>query len=167
MTMDRDGNTLYAGTKGGRLVRWQLGEKGEVTNREMVRAFPDHRDITALAMVLGDVSLAVGDAKGGLTTWFPVSADSTHKLRLIHQLSPHQAEVRRILPSSRNKTLVSLDGDGAIHFDYMTSERCLLSIAACGAGVSPARTRPARRRHHKSPWDRAAIRSCVSTPAAD
>jgi len=133
----------------------------------MVRAFPDHRDITALAMVLGEVSLAVGDSKGGLTTWFPVSADSTRKLRLIHQLSPHQAEVRRIVPSSRNKTLVSQDGDGAIHFDYMTSERCLLSIAACGAGVSPARNKagempaPTNR-----PGNRAATRSCVSMPAA-
>ena len=30
MTMDRDGNTLYAGTNDGRLVRWQLDDEGEV-----------------------------------------------------------------------------------------------------------------------------------------
>ena len=91
MTMDREGNTLYAGTDDGRLVRWQLDEKGEVAHREVVRAFADRRAITALALVLGDVSLAVGDAKGGLTTWFPVNADGTRKLRLIHQLQPHQS----------------------------------------------------------------------------
>ena len=43
MTMDREGNTLYAGTDDGRLVRWQLDEKGDVANREVVRAFPDGR----------------------------------------------------------------------------------------------------------------------------
>ena len=157
MAMDRDGNTLYAGAKDGRLVRWQLDEKGQATNREVVRAFPDHREITALALVMGDVSLAVGDAKGGLTTWFPVAADNTHKLRLIHRLSPHAAEVLRILPSSRNKTLVSLDGDGAIHFDYTTSERCLLSIAACGAGVSPAPNKAAPHKAGETPAPKIAL----------
>ena len=127
MTMDREGNTLYAGTDDGRLVRWQLDEKGEVAHREVVRAFADGRAITALALVLGDVSLAVGDAKGGLTTWSPVNADGTRKLRLIHQLQPHQSPIREILPSGRNKSILSLGDDGVVHLDHMTSERHLLS----------------------------------------
>lgn len=130
MTLDREGNTLYAGTKDGRLVRWQLDENGEVSNREVTRAFADHRAITALAVVLGDVSLAVGDARGELTTWFPVNADSTRKLRLIHRLDEHQGEVRQIVPSGRNKMLLSLGDDGTAHLDYMTSQRRLLSLAA-------------------------------------
>ncbi len=60
MTMDHEGDTLYAGTDDGRLVRWQFDENGEVAHREVVRAFADGRAITALALVLGDVSLAVG-----------------------------------------------------------------------------------------------------------
>ena len=129
MTMDREGSTLYAGTDDGRLVRWQLDEKGEVAHREVVRAFADGRAITALALVLGDVSLAVGDAKGGLTTWSPVNADGTRKLRAIHQLQPHQSAIREILPSGRNKSILSLSDDGVVHLDHMTSERHLLSIA--------------------------------------
>ena len=61
LCMDREGNTLYAGTKDGILARWQLKENGEVGQREVARAFPDRRAITVLALVLGDVSLAVGD----------------------------------------------------------------------------------------------------------
>ena len=87
LSMDRDGNTLYAGTKDGLLARWQLEEDGAVGPREVVRAFPDRRAITALALVLGDVSLAVGDARGGLTTWFPVKAETARRLRLAHQLA--------------------------------------------------------------------------------
>jgi phosphate transport system permease protein len=138
MTMDREGNTLYAGTDNGRLLRWQLDEKGQVANREVVRAFPDGRGITALALVLGDVSLAVGDAKGDLTVWSPINTDGTRKLQEIHRLTPHASAVREILPSGRNKSIASLDADGVVHLDHTTSERHLLTIALCGAGVSPA-----------------------------
>jgi phosphate transport system permease protein len=129
MTMDREGTTLYAGTNDGRLIRWQLNGKGEVGQREVVRAFADGRAITALALVLGDVSLAVGDAKGGLTTWSPVNADGTRKLRAFHHLQPHQAAIREILPSGRTKSILSLSDDGTVHLDHMTSERHLLSVA--------------------------------------
>jgi len=138
MTMDLEGSTLYAGTDDGCLVRWQLGEKGEVAHREVVRAFPDSRAITALALILGDVSLAVGDAKGELTIWSPVNADGTRKLRVIHQLRSHQSAIQEILPSARNKSILSFSKDGTAHLDHITSERHLLSIAICGAGVSPA-----------------------------
>ncbi|NLF08463.1 MAG: ABC transporter permease subunit [Pirellulaceae bacterium] len=129
ITLDQNGDTLYAGTNDGRLIRWQLDEKGAVARREVVRAFSDGRAITALALVLGDVSLAVGDAAGELTTWTPVNADGTRKLRAIHRLQPHRSAVREIIPSGRTKSLVSLGQDGATHLDYMTSERHLLSFA--------------------------------------
>ena len=140
MTVDHEGNTLYAGTDDGRLIRWLLDEKGEVAEREVVRAFSDGRAITALALVLGDVSLVVGDARGGLATWSPINADGTRKLRAIHQLQPHESAVQEILPSGRTKSILSLSQDGALHLDHMTSERHLLSIAFRGAGVSPTTT---------------------------
>ena len=130
LSMDRDGNTLYGGTKDGILARWQLKEDGAVGPREIARAFPDRRAITALALVLGDVSLAVGDARGGLSTWFPVKAETARRLRLAHQLRPHASAVRKIVPSGRNKSLLSLDDAGTLHWDYITSERSLLSLAA-------------------------------------
>jgi len=109
-------------------VRWLLDEKGEVAQREVVRAFPDGRAITALALVLGDVSLAVGDAKGELSVWSPGHADGTRKLRLAHQLRPHESAVREIVPSGRNKSILSLSDAGVVHLDHMTSERQLLTL---------------------------------------
>ena len=138
MTMDREGNMLYAGTDNGRLLRWQLDEKGDVANREVVRAFSDGRAITALALVLGDVSLAVGDAKGELTVWSPVNTDGTRKLQAIHRLQSHDSPIQEILTSSRNKSILSLGTDGVVHLDHMTSERHLLTVALCGAGETPA-----------------------------
>ena len=107
-------------------------------------AFSDGRAVTALALVLGDVSLAVGDAKGEVTTWSPVNADGTRKLQLIHRLEPHSRPIREILASGRNKSILSLSADGVVHLDHMTSERHLLSLSLCevappcGAGGTPA-----------------------------
>ena len=135
MTMDRDGKVLYAGTQDGHLVRWKLTPEGKVGAREVLLAFPDGREITALAMVLGDVSLAVGDAEGDVTTWFEVRGEPAARLRRIHDLSHHEGPVREILPSTAKKTLASFDAGGSIHLDYPTSQRHLLTLV----GESPLR----------------------------
>ncbi len=127
ITMDRDGTTLCAGTQTGGLIRWELNDDGSVRTSDVVLAFNDKRAITSLGMVLGDVSLAVGDARGELTTWFPVRTGGQSKLRLIHRLRPQGAAVEEILASSRNKSLLSRSADGTLHLDYMTTERPMLS----------------------------------------
>ncbi len=134
ITMDRDGTTLYAGTQKGGLIRWELNDDGSVRTSDVVLAFNDKRAITSLGMVLGDVSLAVGDARGELTTWFPVRTGGQSKLRLIHRLRPHGAAVEEILPSSRNKSLLSRSADAALHLDYMTTERPMLSWTGPAGG---------------------------------
>ena len=70
IALDRAGTTLYAGTSDGALLWWQLDEDGNVAKQEVTPAFHDKRAITSLGLLLGDVSLAVGDAQGELTTWF-------------------------------------------------------------------------------------------------
>lgn len=129
MTLDAQGATLYAGTKDGRLLRWQFDQNGALVRREVTRVFGRQQAVTALAMVLGDVSLAVGTAGGELSTWATVRADDTRKLRCIHRLRDHQGPVRAIVPSSRDKSLLSLGDDGTVHLDYTTSERHLLSMS--------------------------------------
>ncbi|MGW8255858.1 MAG: ABC transporter permease subunit [Thermoguttaceae bacterium] len=129
LTMDRSGKTLYAGTSNGCLLRWELGEEGKIDYREVVRAFRDDRAITSLAMLFGDVSLAVGDEKGELTTWFEIRNENSRKLRLIHRLTKHNQPVMDILPSSRNKSLLSLDGSGSVNLDYATNEKHLLTLS--------------------------------------
>jgi phosphate transport system permease protein len=48
---------------------------------------------------------------------------------LIHRLSQHDGPVREILPSERNKSLLSLGDDGTVLLDYMTSEKKLATLA--------------------------------------
>lgn len=130
-TLDGDGRYLYVGSTAGELLRWDLGEAGEPELLDRLTAFADGRSITALNMLFGDISLAVGDAQGGLATWFAVpTADGRPALRRIHPLGARQGAVLDILPSRRDKSLLSLDAAGTVHLDHATSERSLLTLAA-------------------------------------
>lgn len=129
MTADSTGRTLYVGTETGRIARWQLDEDGSVLKREVVRAFEDGRRITSLAMMLGDVSLVVGDDQGDVTTWFTVRVDDQPMLGRIHKLTAQDGAVRQIVPSTRNKSVWTLGSAGHLHWDHMTSERNLLQLS--------------------------------------
>lgn len=130
-TADAAGATLYAGTDNGFLLRWIVDERA-VRLLDTVHAFADNRAVTAMDLVFGDVSLAVGDATGQVTTWMPVrmyGEGSDRRLDLIHTLSKHAAPVRAMLPAQAGKRVVSQGEDGRVRIDYMTSERHLFTIA--------------------------------------
>lgn len=130
LAVDSKGHYLYAGTGNGMLLRWDVAEAGQVRLLDSLQASDDRQPITSLALVLGDVSLAVGDAKGRLTTWFPVKlagSGEDRRLTRIHQLRSTPGQASAILPSPRDKTLFTLTGT-KIHADHMTSERNLLTI---------------------------------------
>ena len=141
-TLDEKGTSLFAGTDTGSLLRWDLRENDAAVRTDNVVAVPGNKAVTALAMVFGDISVAVGDARGGLATWTRVWTEQgknrTRRLRKTHTLTGHQSAVERIIPSRRSKALVTLDAEGKTHFDHMTSENHLLSLAAplTVAGIS-------------------------------
>jgi phosphate transport system permease protein len=130
VAVDTKGHYLYAGTDKGWLLRWDISEPGQIRLLESAPASEGSQAITSLALVLGDVSLAVGDAGGALTTWFPVKVAGSgddRRLTRIHTLRPNPGAVSSIIPSPRDKTLFSVNAS-EIHADHMTSERSLLTI---------------------------------------
>ncbi|EAT16575.1 ABC transporter permease subunit [Desulfuromonas acetoxidans] len=131
VTLNADGSMLYAGTSHGALLRWDLSTPGEPLLLDKLQAFRDRRAITSLALMLGQISLAVGDDGGLVTVWFPTpteEGDGHKRLQLIHTLSRHDTPVAALVPSLRNRTLVSLGRGGVVHLDYSTSERHLLTL---------------------------------------
>ena len=131
MVVNRAGDTLFVGTEEGHLDRWRFNDGGEVLLHEST-VLPGSVAVTAMAMVYGDVSVAVGDAEGRVTTWAPVRTEESgeaQSLLMIHELSQHEGSVREILPSERNKSLLSLGADGTARLDYMTSEKELATLA--------------------------------------
>lgn len=128
-TLDQKGHYLYAGTDNGWIMRWDLSEAGAPRLIDTLSA-TGGAAVTALNLVLGDVSLAVGDARGGYATWFPVTGAGSgqdKRLTRIHTLPPHGGAVTMIAPSHRNKSLLSLDRSGVVRLDHTTSERTLVT----------------------------------------
>ncbi|HKI51138.1 MAG TPA: ABC transporter permease subunit [Geothermobacteraceae bacterium] len=129
LTLSDDGLQLYAGTDRGELLRWDLSDMESPELLEQKLAFDDQRGITALTMVYGDVSLAVGDSAGDVSTWMPVRSDGGGRSLLrIHDLSSHSGPIQTLLQSLRNKNVISMDAS-AVHLDNMTSERYLLGLS--------------------------------------
>ena len=75
MAMDHAGDTLYAGTANGSLLWWRLGDD-RVIDHDIVPAFVDKRAVTCMRLLLGDVTLVVGDAQGRVSNWFFVRPES-------------------------------------------------------------------------------------------
>lgn len=131
VALDGKAAYLYAGTDTGQLLRWDLSDREAPKLLDTVTANSAGRPVSALSPVFGDISLAVGDADGNYSTWFPASESglgSSTALTRIHPLFSLKGGVRAIQPSPRSKTLYALDGTGNISVDHMTSERHLLSL---------------------------------------
>ncbi|MGM0415756.1 MAG: ABC transporter permease subunit [Thermodesulfobacteriota bacterium] len=132
LELDGAGTTLYLATEAGGLMRYSLQEPGAAEQLDKVQGFKDHRRITALEIMRGDISLAVGDAQGGVSVWFPAPTEdgggNDDSLRLIHSLSSHDAGIETLVASPRDRTLLSIDTDGSVKLDYSTSERHLLTM---------------------------------------
>ncbi len=128
MTLTSRGERLFAGTDRGELLRWDLSDIEDPVLVEKTQAYSDQRTITALRMVFGDVSVAVGDDKGYLTTWFPVrDEDRGWVLTHIHDLHRHKGAVEKIITTMTDKSVISLAADG-IKMSHMTSERVLADL---------------------------------------
>jgi len=135
--LDQKGHYLYAGTGNGWLLRWDVSDPGNPRLIDSIAATGGPA-VTALNMVLGDFSVAVGDAGGGYATWFPVTAAGSgedKRLTRIHALPRRQGGVQTIVPSQRNRTLVSRDSSGEIRIDHTTSERTLIELPKSGSPV--------------------------------
>jgi phosphate transport system permease protein len=146
IAMSRDGKWLYAGTAGGSLLWWELGDE-RVNDHDVVPPSREKTPITALQLMLGDVTLVAGDAEGNVTNWFFVKSESDQprgskkasnqaggmikeakKLTYIRSLEPHRAAIDEIVPSPRNRAVLIGDRDGQMSMSYTTSNRRLLTL---------------------------------------
>jgi len=131
-TVDEKGHTLFAGTDTGSLLRWDISQDNAASLTDNVVATAGKQAITAMTMVFGDMSVAVGDAAGAMATWSQVwsgeGSAKVKKLRKIHGLAGHKGAVSSIVASRRTKSIVSIGVEGVVHFDHMTSENHLLDI---------------------------------------
>ncbi|MDT4818110.1 phosphate ABC transporter, permease protein PstC [compost metagenome] len=85
------------------------------------------REVTASAMLLGGISLMVGDSKGGIAQWFMArDPDGSSRLKHIRDFQLGNAPVVQITAEERRKGFVALDASGHLGVFHSTANRTLL-----------------------------------------
>ncbi|MNQ37075.1 Phosphate transport system permease protein PstC [compost metagenome] len=85
------------------------------------------REVTASNMLLGGISLMVGDSKGGISQWFMArDPDGSSRLRHIRDFQLGTAPVVQITAEERRKGFVALDATGHLGVFHSTANRTLL-----------------------------------------
>lgn len=111
LLVDEPQRTLYAAA-GGELVKWSLTDGAAGAARSVsAGASP----VTAMTLLIGDRALVTGHEDGGLKIWFPTrtAEDPTQsELRLVRELPAHDAPIRGLAPSLRDKGFLAVDENG-------------------------------------------------------
>jgi phosphate transport system permease protein len=119
---------LYVGTSHGEVFHINVRDRANPFLREKVKVSDE--SVTALGFLLGDVSLVVGDQKGGVNVWMQARDELTSEwsFKKIHALKSHSSGIVSIASSLRNKGFVTVATDGTIHLNHATSEQTLLNM---------------------------------------
>ncbi|MGH7348434.1 MAG: ABC transporter permease subunit [Candidatus Rokuibacteriota bacterium] len=130
--LDRRAEDLFIGTSRGQVVRYDLRDKANPKVAEAVTVSPGVA-VTALAFLLGDRTLLVGDQAGAVSSWQVIWPQG--RLTRIHQFQGHPGPVVAISASGRDKGFVTADASGGLHVHYGTSGKTLLSMRDGGGRI--------------------------------
>jgi phosphate transport system permease protein len=138
LAVDRRGEDLFVGTSRGQIVRYTLRAAGEATRVETVEAAgTPGTAITALGFALGDRTLVLGDAAGGVATWQLAAPPTGGDPRLVrvHRFRDHREAVTAVSASRRDKGFVTGGASGEVLLHHATTGRTLLALEAPGGAV--------------------------------
>ena len=128
LLLNRSVGRLLVGLKDGTVAEWKLGSVEDRPRYVGVFKASD-KPITALNYVLGDVSVAVGDAGGRLSTWAQVeNGEGRRVFREIHAFESTGHAIVDLESSLRDKQFLSVDAKGNIALHHMTSEQTFFRV---------------------------------------
>ncbi|MDR7543793.1 MAG: ABC transporter permease subunit [Armatimonadota bacterium] len=136
LAADSRGDHVYVGTSTGQVASVAVGEPDSPRVDGVIEAASAPGvGISALALLLGDRTLLVGDERGAVSSWLILPDVPPAGLKKAHDYRAHARPVVALAPSRRDKGFLSLDAGGAIHLNYATTGRTLLAFSAGTAGT--------------------------------
>jgi phosphate transport system permease protein len=133
--LDGRADDLFVGTSVGQIVRYDIRDRDTPRAAETVTL--GTAPITALAFLIGDRTLVVGDRTGAVSSWqvVPPPSGGAARLTRINDFEAHDSPVVAISASRRDKGFVTADDGGRVKLRYGTTGQTLLTFAA-GEGLS-------------------------------
>ncbi len=133
--VDGRGRQLLPGTATGEIIEWSLEDAGTPPRYSRTLSVSE-RPITALEFLLGDLSLAVGDAAGELSVWFEVperGESGSRRYQRIHTFAARDGAITCIAPSARDRQFLTGSESGRVALHHATSEQTFFDLDS-GAG---------------------------------
>jgi phosphate transport system permease protein len=129
LALDGRGEDLFVGTSAGRVARLDLRDPNAPRVAEVLLAAGRAGvGVTAMGFLIGDRTLVVGDAAGGVSSWQILPDEGgQRRLRKIYDFSPHARPVVAFAPSQRDKGFLTGEAAGTVHLHYGTTGRTLLT----------------------------------------
>jgi len=83
--------------------------------------------ISSMSMLLGGISVLVGDSVGNITQLFPVrDKNNEYSLTIIRRFEAGQSAIIRIIPEQRRKGFLTVDSSGSLAIFHSTAQRLVL-----------------------------------------
>jgi phosphate transport system permease protein len=122
--------TAIAGTDGGEVYNWLLGETATLTDVSSVGSA-----VTALEYIIGNNTFIAGTSDGQVSAWFraPVTAEGAQAMVRAAQFAPQGAAVTAIAASTRDRTFATGGSDGRVLLRHQTSGRTLADVPGATA----------------------------------
>ena len=141
LILDFEARKLIIGSYEGELFWFDLSDIEDVYLKDNWKA--SQHPITALAFLIGDNALVIGDAQGMLESWFPVRNEENEiKFLPVYQFSGHNTAVTKIAVSPRNRTFMSIEESGMIHLNYNTTQKTQLTFRKSDYAIQAAAISP-------------------------
>jgi len=134
---DGRGQDLFAGTSAGELVRVDVRDRNNPQVVEtVVTASRTGAGITKMGFLIGDRTLIVGDAAGGVSSWQLVRTEGVEfRLTKVNDFTSHEWPVEAFAPSRRDKGFLTADASGTVQLHFGTTGETLLSLATEGEDI--------------------------------
>jgi phosphate transport system permease protein len=138
LALDGRGEDLFVGTSSGQLIRVDLREPSDPKIAGAVAATRQPGvGVSTMGFLIGDRTIVVGDAAGGVSSWQLLQADGgERRLKKIYDFTPHAGPVVAFAPSRRDKGFITSDASGMTQLHYGTTGETLLTIKAEGGNLS-------------------------------
>ncbi|MCZ7624758.1 MAG: hypothetical protein M5R38_01940 [Candidatus Methylomirabilis sp.] len=123
LALDGRGENLFVGTSSGQVLRAALQDSITVTVAETIAAASrPGTGVNIMGLLIGDRTLVVGDASGGVSSWQLLRSNGgEQRLTRIYEFDSHSRPVVAFAPSGRDKGFITADASGTSHLYYGTT----------------------------------------------
>ncbi|HHM06035.1 MAG TPA: ABC transporter permease subunit [Gammaproteobacteria bacterium] len=143
LIVEPEQRNLYVALPDGRLHYFDIVDKSGPRLVQTVSVVPKGRKLTALQLLVGGISLLVGDDHGGLSQWFPVRDEqNNYSLKHVRDFDPLGAAITAIAPEQARKGFLVADREGSLGVYHATAHRTLMVTPLSSAPLTALAVAP-------------------------